>query len=175
MRNKTVLLSSVVFVLGAFVLVWTRLPIEVWYRDGRPTRFGKLTNRLMGRFAGIGVPSYWMVALEVPGRRSGKLTSTVLVVADYAGARYLVSMLGQGADWVANVRAAGGAAVIKHGKRRPVHLVEVPVEERAPIIKAYVKRAPGGRPHIPVPPGAPVEEFEAIAERYPVFRIDETA
>lgn len=175
MRNKSVLLLSVVTVLGAFLLVWTRLPIEVWYRDGRPTRFGKLTNRFMGRFAAIGVPSYWMVALEVPGRRSGKPTSTVLVVADYGGERYLVSMLGQGADWVRNVRAAAGAAVIKHGKRRAVQLVEVPVQERAPIIKAYVKRAPGGRPHIPVAPDAPEAEFEAIADRYPVFRIDERA
>ena len=173
MRTKIQFLSAVITALAGLVFAWTRLPIEVWYRDGRPTRFGKLTNRLMGRFAAIGVPSYWMVALEVPGRKSGKATSTVLVVADYDDERYLVSMLGQGADWVRNVRAAGGAAVIKHGKRRPVQLVEVPVEKRAPVIKAYVKRAPGGRPHIPVPPDAPVEEFEAIAGRYPVFRIDE--
>jgi len=30
---------------------------------------------------------------------------------------------------------------------------------------------PGGRPHIPVSPGAPLPEFEAVAARYPVFLV----
>lgn len=32
-------------------------------------------------------------------------------------------------------------------------------------------RFPGGRPHIPVPVGAPVEEFARIAARHPVFSL----
>lgn len=159
--------------VGLFVLIWANLPNRLWYRDGRPTRFGKATNRTMGRFAATGLPSFSMVTLDVPGRRSGRKTSTVLVVAASEGHDYLVSMLGEGVDWVRNVRAAKGRAVIRHGSARPVVLEEVPVEFRAPVLKAYLKRAPGGRPHFPVSMEDPIEAFEAIAEKYPVFRIDE--
>ena len=40
------------------------------------------------------------------------------------------------------------------------------------MIKAYLGRAMGGRPHITVEPDAPLEAFERIAPEYPVFRID---
>jgi hypothetical protein len=48
-------------------------------------------------------------------------------------------------------------------------LVEVPVAERAPIIKRYLSHVPGARPHIPVDRHADVAEFKAIAPDYPVF------
>jgi deazaflavin-dependent oxidoreductase (nitroreductase family) len=156
---------------GALVFAWTRLPVTVWYRDQRPTRFGKLTNRWMGRFASLGVPSYAMETLEVPGRKSGRTTSTVLVVAHHEGEEYLVSMLGKNADWVRNVAAAGGEAVLRHGGRRPVHLAEVPVEERAPILRTYLRAAPGARPHIPVAVDASDEALAEVAPEFPVFRV----
>jgi hypothetical protein len=93
------------------------------------------------------------------------------VVADYDGEQYLVSMLGEKSGWVPNIRAAGGKAVLKHGRRREVDLVEVPVGERAPILKAYIQRAIGARPHFEQSPDDPVEAFEPVADRYPVFRI----
>ncbi len=68
---------------------------------------------------------------------------------------YLISMLGNEAQWVCNVRAAHGKAFIRSGKRREVLLEEVPVEQRAPVLKAYLKRAPGARPHIPVAADCP--------------------
>jgi hypothetical protein len=52
-----------------------------------------------------------------------------------------------------------------------VRLEDVPVEKRAPVLKAYVKRAPGARPHVGVNKDAPLDEFEAIAARIPVFRV----
>jgi len=52
-----------------------------------------------------------------------------------------------------------------------VKLTEVPISERGPILKTY---ATSGRHHFPVPRMAPVSEFDAVAERYPVFRIDPT-
>ena len=79
-------------------------------------------------------------------------------------------MLGE-CNWVANVRAAGGEAVLRRRRRRRVRLVEVPVERRAPILRRYVAKVPGGRPHIPVPKGAPASEFAAVADRYPVFEV----
>src|SRR6266542_322695 len=91
------------------------------YRSGRPNRLARLLNRISAiQFsAGILAPNHW-VTLEVPGRRTGRLISFPLVVADYEGERYLVAMLGQNVNWVRNVRAAGGRAVLRHGRREPV-------------------------------------------------------
>ena len=110
------------------------------------------------------------MTLEVPGRVSGKTTSFPLGMADVDGHWYLVSMLGE-CNWVANVRAADGHAVLRRRRRRSVRLVEVPSNARAPILARYVEIAPGGRPHIPVPRGSSLEEFAAIAESHPVFEV----
>ena len=80
-------------------------------------------------------------------------------------------MLGEDVQWVKNIRAAQGRAVLRAGHRTEIRLVDVPVEQRAPIIKAYLKRAPGARPHIPVDKDAPLSAFEAVASKYPAFRI----
>ncbi len=112
------------------------------------------------------------VTLEVRGRRSGATVAVPLVVAELDGAEYLVSMLGDRANWVRNVRASGGEASLFHRGRRDVHLVEVPAEQRPPILARYLDLAPGARPHIPVSRRAPLSEFAAIAADYPVFRIE---
>jgi hypothetical protein len=52
-----------------------------------------------------------------------------------------------------------------------VRLEEIPAERRAPILKAYLQRAPGARPHVPVDKSAPLVDFERIAPSYPVFRV----
>jgi deazaflavin-dependent oxidoreductase (nitroreductase family) len=116
--------------------------------------------------------SPWPVAtLEVVGRKSGKPVRLPVVIADLDGEHYLVSMLGENTNWVRNVRSAGHMAVLVQGRRTDIRLDEVPNEKRAPIIKRYCEVATSGRVHIPVDPGAPVSQFEAIAARYPVFRI----
>jgi hypothetical protein len=64
-----------------------------------------------------------------------------MVVVD--GERYLVSMLGE----------------------------EATADRRAPVLKAYLKRAPGARPHLPIQKGAPLSEFEQVSPQFPVFRV----
>jgi hypothetical protein len=157
--------------LAAVVVSWFLLPNSLFYEEGRPTRFGKATNRTMGRWAALGIPSFSMVTLDVPGRKSGRINSTVLVLTPHGGDEYLISMLGEGVDWVRNVRAAGGKVVLRHGQAQAVQLEEVAVELRAPILKAYLERAPGGRPHFPIGPDAAVEAFAELATRYPVFKV----
>jgi deazaflavin-dependent oxidoreductase (nitroreductase family) len=127
-------------------------------------------NRVSAIYASAGLPPRRQVTLEVRGRRSGRRRSLPVVVADHEGERYLVSMLGE-AGWVRNVRAAGGQAVLRHGRREAVRLEEVDPGARAPIIKRYLDLAPGARAHIPVDRRAPVADFEPIAARYPVFRV----
>lgn len=148
------------------------LPNSVFYRDRRPTRAGRIANRLTMVWSRYGGPPSYMVELETRSPRSGRMNRIPIVIGAHDGNDYAVSMLGDRSVWVRNLRANGGVATLRHGRRRGVQLTEVadPIE-RAPIIKAYVKRAYGARPHIPVDPDAPVAEFEAIAAAYPVFRI----
>jgi deazaflavin-dependent oxidoreductase (nitroreductase family) len=111
------------------------------------------------------------MTLEVTGRKSGRTVSLPVVVGVVNGERYLVSMLGENVQWVHNVRATGGRVVLHSGSREEVHLKEVPAEQRAPILRAYLQRAPGARPHIPVNKDALLAEFEKVATAFPVFRV----
>jgi F420H(2)-dependent quinone reductase len=141
------------------------------YRERRAGGLARLLNAGQARLAAAGVGPRWLVMVEVTGRRTGKTISFPAVIADYDNGRYLVSMLGENTNWVRNVRAAGGRAVLRHGGREPVVLGEVAVAHRAPILRCYLQRAPGARAHIPVDYRAPVQAFEPIAARYPVFLI----
>jgi deazaflavin-dependent oxidoreductase (nitroreductase family) len=146
--------------------------MRLFYRDWRPTRLGRRVNRFSSWWSGLGLPPRSQAVLEVHGRKSGRRRSNPVVIATVEGKRYLVSMLGPGSDWVKNVEAGHGDAVIRQGHRRLVHLVAVPLEQRAPILREYVRIAASGRQHFPLPVGAPLSDFEAIARRYPVYRID---
>jgi len=142
-----------------------------FYRGGRPNWLANALNRFSAALHSLGIAPNYLVTLEVRGRRSGRTIHLPLVMAILERERYLVSMLGQEVDWVRNAKAAGGSVTILHGRREDVHLEELPPERRAPVIKAYLKRAPGGRPHIPVNKDAPLSDFEKIAAQIPVFRV----
>jgi F420H(2)-dependent quinone reductase len=141
------------------------------YRGDRPGRLARALNAITRWGAGAGLPPHRQQVLEVRGRRSGRVIAFPVVIADHGGERYLVSMLGGRPNWVANVRAAGGHATLRHGRREPIVLEEVDVGERAPILKRYLELAPGARPHVAVALDAPIAEFERIAPDHPVFRI----
>jgi hypothetical protein len=143
------------------------------YRSGRPNLFARLQNRASAIIFAAGVMPKRAAALEIRGRRSGRVISFPVVIADIGNDRYLVSMLGANVNWVHNLQAADGQAVLRHGRRESVHLEEVEPSARAPILRRYLQVAPGARPHIPVDRRAPLTEFERIAADYPVFRIEE--
>ncbi|MGJ3508010.1 alpha/beta fold hydrolase [Enemella sp. A6] len=115
-----------------------------------------------------------MVNLVVDGRRSGKPVSFPLVMAKLDGQRYLVSMLGERAQWVHNVRAAEGAATLRHGRTEHVQLVELGPDrvQRARVMQAFLKSAPGARPHIPVQHDDPLEVIGEVAADWPIFRVE---
>jgi F420H(2)-dependent quinone reductase len=141
------------------------------YRGGRPNGLARFLNGLSAWAHGLGIWPNYLVTLEVIGRKSGRAISFPLVMIVADGERYLVSMLGADVAWVRNLHAAGERAVLKHGRSERVRLEDVPVERRAPLIKEYLRWAPGGRPHIPVSKDAPLSEFERIAPQIPVFRV----
>jgi membrane protease YdiL (CAAX protease family) len=141
------------------------------YRGGRPNRLARALNAAWAAIASTGISRNYMETLEVIGRRSGRVIALPVVIAVVDGERYLASMLGENVGWVQNVRAAHGRAVLRSGGIENIRLEMVPPERRAPILKAYLERAPGARPHIPVDKDAPLASFEAIADEFPVFRI----
>jgi deazaflavin-dependent oxidoreductase (nitroreductase family) len=150
----------------------TRGDFKRWlYRGQQPNWIARMLNRAWATLFSSGILPDYMVTLEVTGRKSGRTVSLPVAVAVVNRERYLVSMLGENVQWVHNVRAAGGRAVLRRHGREEVHLEEVPAEQRAPILKAYLKRAPGARPHVPVNKDAPLTEFEKVATSFPVFRV----
>ncbi len=145
--------------------------LRAMYRGGRADATARRLARMWAAVFGLGLAPRRWVTLEVAGRRSGRVVRFPLGMADRDGQWYLVPMLGEQCNWVQNVRAAGGRATLRHRRAVACRLIEVPVRERAPIIKRYLEQVPGARPHIPVDRRAPAADFEAIAPRYPVFRV----
>jgi hypothetical protein len=146
--------------------------LRYFYRNWRPTRFGRIHNRIYAWISALGLTPPILITLQVRSRSNGRLCSIILATVNYEGSRYAVSMLGDNSEWVKNIRAAGGDACIKRGRSISVKLIEVPPADRAEILKAWCQVAPSGRRHLPVSHEAPVSAFEAIAGNYPVFRID---
>ena len=110
--------------------------------------------------------------MEVTGRRSGQPIQLPIVILRVAGARYVVSMLGPKVNWVRNVEAADGLAVLLRGRRRRVRLVRAAPAEAAPVLRQYLRIARSGRVHMDVTSASTDRELATAADRYPVFRID---
>jgi hypothetical protein len=115
-----------------------------------------------------------------PRPQIGRLRRTPVLRNPHSGDDYLVALAGE-SEWIRNVRAAGGRAVIRRRKAYPIRLVEVPVEERPPINSAYLRRgaeqsgsqaaAKQARFYFGLGLDPSLEEIRAIAHRYPVFRV----
>jgi deazaflavin-dependent oxidoreductase (nitroreductase family) len=114
------------------------------------------------------------VVLTVPGRRSGRDRSTPVTPMTVDGQQYVVAGFPR-ADWVANVRAAGNATVARGRHRERVRMVELPAEDARPILRHFPTEVPTGVGFMKraglVSEGHP-DEFEALAGRCAVFRLD---
>jgi hypothetical protein len=141
------------------------------YAGGRPSDEVKAIHR---RFNSSLIPRLLPIAcvLQVRGRSSGELRSVPLVIVPWRRRWYLASMLGDDANWVLNVRAAHGEASLLHGRQRNVRLVEIAPDQRPAILRRYLLFAWGARPHVDVRWISPRHEFEQVADRYPVFRVE---
>ena len=145
--------------------------LKQWLYSGkRPNWIAKILNRGIANSASKSISPDGVVALEVIGRKSGRIVSFPLVMTVVDGQRYLASMLGE-SQGVRNVRTADGRAVLRSGGYEEVQLTEIPASERAHILKTYLHAAPGARPHVAVDMDAPIEEFEKVVANYPVLRV----
>ena len=123
---------------------------------------------------GVGFGGKGPVVLTVPGRKSGKPRSTPVTPMTVDGNRYIVGGL-PGSDWAANARAAGEATLHVGRRTERVRVVEMPVEDARPLLREFPLRVPTGVGFVKnagLVTGPKPDEFEALAGRCPVFRLD---
>lgn len=114
------------------------------------------------------------VVLTVAGRKSGRERSTPVTPMEVEGKEYVVAGF-PGADWVANVRAAGEVTLARGRNVRQVRMVELPADEARPVLRLFPEKVPTGVGFMKrtglVTDGLP-DELEALAGRIAVFRLD---
>jgi hypothetical protein len=140
----------------------------------RLPRWLKLANPVIVALQRRGVVIGTMRLLAVPGRKSGKLRTTPVSPLKVAGDRYIISGL-EDADWVKNVRIAGWRILGRGREEERVNLIELPIRERAPILREFPHKVPHGVRYFRQLygiSGTPAE-FGALASRCPVFRVEE--
>jgi deazaflavin-dependent oxidoreductase (nitroreductase family) len=113
------------------------------------------------------------VVLTVAGRKSGKPRATPVTPMTVDGRQYVAGV--PGADWIANVRAAGQARLARGRRVEQVRVVELPDEEAAPLLRRLPAEVPGWigflRKGDLISDGTP-DEFEALVGTVPIFRFD---
>lgn len=145
----------------------------------------RATGRLLYWLVWLGLtPSRWpwtscgTVILEVRGRRSGRLQSTLVTWAEYVDRRYLVVMPAEEPQWVKNMRADDGRVTLRHGRcRTDVLLREVPRDERAPILQIWFGTTGVSSPprrHFGLGRHTGIKDFERLAGSHAVFRCERT-
>lgn len=133
----------------------------------------KPANRVVVALQRLGLVIGTMRLISVPGRRSGELHTTPVSPLTVDGQRYIVAGLEQ-ADWVKNVRAAGWG-ILAHGRREErMALIELPAEERAPILREFPHKVPHGVRFFQrlYSVSDDPEAFASLATRCPVFRVE---
>ncbi len=149
-------------------------PPKPWYRR---------LNRLSGLLLRAGIGPRDSVVLEVPGRTSGRLRHTPLLLTTLGDHDFLVALAGE-SEWVRNVANASGRVTIGRRRRRSAELLLVPERERAEVIIEYLataRRRSGDRAaeaqadsYFGLGSNPDLEAIRPIAGLYPVFRVQYT-
>jgi len=134
----------------------------------------KLANPVIVALQRRGVVIGTMRVLSVPGRKSGKLRAISVSPLTVNGERYIIAGL-ERADWVKNARIAGWGILARGRKQERINLIELPLQERAPVLREFPRKVPRGVQYFRQLYGisGTPEEFEALASRCPVFRVEE--
>jgi deazaflavin-dependent oxidoreductase (nitroreductase family) len=135
----------------------------------KPSALEALFNRALGLLVGIGLGPKDCYSLEVRGRKSGRIYSTPVYIIEHGGIWYIVAPRGN-TQWVRNARVSGRVTLRAGSRRTEYSLREIPVADRAPILKDYLARyRKYVQRYFKVRDGAPESEFAGVAAGYPVF------
>lgn len=146
-----------------------------------PAAWYQRLNHIGVPLTSLGLAPRDAVTLVVRGRNTGKPRRIPILRTRYRGDDYLVALAGE-AQWVRNVRAASGDALVRRRGTRRVHLEEIPIGDRVLVIAEYLRRgrersgaavaAKQAHSYFGLQAEPTPENIEAIAPYYPVFRIN---
>ncbi|MGH2831681.1 MAG: nitroreductase/quinone reductase family protein [Solirubrobacteraceae bacterium] len=130
--------------------------------------FNPILNGLMR----LGISVYGSRVLEVRGRSSGQPRRTPVNLLTYEGQRYLVAPRGE-TQWARNLRVAGSGKLLVGRRGEDFSAVELADEQKAPVLRAYLKRwkFEVGVFFDGVGPDSSEQELADAAPKHPVFRL----
>lgn len=141
-------------------------------------RYRRTTNTINKVITGLqrlGIAFGPMQLLTVTGRRSGRLLTFPIAVNELDGGRYIFQAFPKAA-WVANVRAADTVTLTRGRRSSTARLVELPVEQRGPVLRNLVATSPSSVGSRFVTTGladeATPDGVAAAADRIAVFRVE---
>ncbi|GGV22588.1 nitroreductase family deazaflavin-dependent oxidoreductase [Streptomyces griseoflavus] len=141
-----------------------------YYLKGSPMaiRF----NRVVGWLARHGVSLAGSAEMSVRGRKSGRMQRVPVNPHAHGGSQYLVSARGH-SQWVRNMRVAGGGELRVGRRVRAFTAVELPDEEKLPVLRTYLEKWGWevNQYFQGVTARSSDEEIAAAAADHPVFRI----
>ncbi|GHB38436.1 nitroreductase [Streptomyces viridiviolaceus] len=139
------------------------------------SRMNVRLNSVIGWLARHGVSLAGSAEMSVRGRKSGQMQRIPVNPHAYDGGQYLVSARGH-SQWVRNMRAAGGGELRVGRRVRVFTAVELPDEEKLPILRTYLEKWGWevNQYFQGVTAKSSDEEITASAPDHPVFRIEFT-
>ena len=133
-------------------------------------------NRAVAALTRVGLSVAGSRVLEVRGRKTGEPRRTPVNLLTLEGARYLVAPRGH-TQWVRNLRAQGEGRLLLGRRAERFAAVELPDDDKVPILRAYLERWKwevgaffGG-----VGADSADAELRHIAPGHPIFRIERSA
>lgn len=139
----------------------------------RPGWFTKrVFNPMVAALTRSGISVMGSRVLEVRGRKSGQPRRTPVNLLLLDGTRYLVSPRGH-TEWVRNLRASGEGSLWLGRRSEPFNATELSDEEKAPVLRAYLKRwkVEVGVFFEGVGPDSSDDELRRVAPDHPVFKL----
>ena len=146
-------------------------------RYQRPDWFTKhVFNRVVAASTRLGISVWGSRVLRVRGRTSGEWRSSPVNLLTIGHTQYLVAPRGQ-THWVRNIRVTGEGELMLGSRAQPFRAVEIPDDDKVPILRDYLKRWKfevgmffGG-----VSAESSDQELRRIAPDHQVFRVEPVA
>ncbi len=136
-----------------------------------PTIAERWFNKVFGFFAGRGIGLSHNYQLSALGRKTGKRYSTPVNLTYIDGETFLVSPRGE-TQWIHNIRSSG-ELWLKRGADNALYRVdEIEGPQKIDVLRVYLSRYNKTvQRFFAVQPGSREEEYEKIAHRHPVMRV----
>jgi deazaflavin-dependent oxidoreductase (nitroreductase family) len=145
-------------------------PAQRYVKPGWFTQ--RIFNPTVARLTRAGISVWGSRELHVRGRSSGEWRTTPVNLLTVGDQRYLVAPRGE-TQWVRNLRVAGGGELRVGRHTEAFRATELPDNEKAEVLRAYLKRwkIEVGVFFDGVGAEASNSDIRRIAPNHPIFRL----